>query len=242
MTGQYRFADQITEIDSIFSAVHEYCVDYIASGNPDLRIKITPEDISVERKKYERMAEHEGLPLDTISDADLEKLAVYRKLAMWLPNKGVFLMHGSAVAADGEGYLFTARSGTGKSTHTRLWRQLLGERALMINDDKPLIRIGTDGNAFIYGTPWDGKHRLSTNTSVHLKVICVLERSAGNRIEEITKADAYPILLQQVYRPDDPVCMAKTLELIDGMKVKFFRLGCNQDISAAELSYKTMRG
>ena len=76
---------------------------------------------------------------------------------------------------DGQAVLFTAKSGTGKSTHTKLWRDLFGERAVMVNDDKPLLRILKDG-VLVCGTPWDGKHRLSTNCALPLKAICILER------------------------------------------------------------------
>ena len=152
------------------------------------------------------------------------------------------LFHGSGVAVDGAGYLFTAKSGTGKSTHTRLWRELLGDRAIMINDDKPLIRI-SDSGAIIYGTPWDGKHHLSNNIAVSLKAICILERAKENAILPVTREEALPMLIQQTYRPADPLTLAETLTLIDrlGMEVKLYRLRCNMDISAAKLSYGTMK-
>ena len=84
-------------------------------------------------------------------DDYLETLAVCRKIAERMPEYDTFLFHGSCIAVDGVGYLFTAKSGTGKSTHTRLWRELLDNRATMVNDDKPLIRIADDG-LVIYGT------------------------------------------------------------------------------------------
>ena len=110
----------------------------------------------------------------------------------------------------------------------------------MVNDDKPLLHIGDVTTA--YGTPYDGKHRLSTDISVPLKAICILERSQENRIEEISKKDAYPMLMQQVYRPNDVFALRKTLNLIDKMagSVRFFKLGCNMDISAAKLAYEFM--
>ena len=113
----------------------------------------------------------------------------------------------------------------------------------MVNDDKPLIRI-TDNAAIAYGTPWNGKHRLSTNIGVPLKAVCQLERSTENRIEQVSYPEIFPVLFQQTYRPADAVGMAGTLNLLDrlGQTVKFYRLGCNMDISAAELSYNTMRG
>ena len=77
--------------------------------------------------------------------------------------------------------------------------------------------------------------------AVPLKAICILERAAENSIREISKKDSLPILLQQVYRPADAAALVKTLSLLDRMKEKFYRLGCNMDISAARLSYHTMR-
>ena len=160
-----------------------------------------------------------------------------------MPDYDTMLFHGSAVAVDGEAYLFIARSGTGKSTHTRLWRELLGDRAMMVNDDKPLIRV-TDAGATIYGTPWDGKHRLSSNVDVPLKAICILARGTENQIKPVTPADAYPILLQQAYRPADPASLKKTLHLINTLtaSVSLWQLNCNMDPEAARLSYETMKG
>lgn len=183
------------------------------------------------------------MPFREFPDYYLETLAVYRRIADKMLDFDTILFHGSVIAVDGIGYLFTAKSGTGKSTHTRLWRKYFGERAVMINDDKPLIHI-TEKGAVVYGTPWDGKHRLSTNISVPLKAICILKRSADNHVEEITAKQAYNVLVQQVYKPKDPQKLMKTLHLIDGLtgKVKLYRLGCNMDISAAETAYNAMKG
>ena len=95
-------------------------------------------------------------------------------------------------------YSGTAASGTGKSTHVALWRKYFGERAVMVNDDKPLLRIGDVVTA--YGTPYDGKHKLSNRIAVPLKAICILTRAAENSIVPVTKTEAYTMLLQQAYR------------------------------------------
>ena len=160
-----------------------------------------------------------------------------------MPMYETFRLHGSAVAVDGMCYLFTARSGTGKSTHTKLWRRMLGSRAVMVNDDKPLLRVEENG-VTVFGTPYNGKHRLGANISVPLKAICILERSVENHIHPITPEEAYTMLLQQSYRPQDKAALLKTLMLIDKMKEKtaFWRLGCNMDISAAEIAYQAMKG
>ena len=243
MTNCYRFADKTIQISSLFDEVHNNSREYLTTGLPDFAVETSQADIDFEREKSAREDRAEGRDIRHFPDTYLETLAVYRKIAEKMPDYNTVLFHGSCVAVDGAAYLFTAKSGTGKSTHTRLWRELLGERAVMVNDDKPLIRI-EDGQAVVFGTPWDGKHHLSRNTSVPLKALCILERSAFNHIEPVTARDVYPILMQQVYRPADPAALAKTLALLDQMTeaADLFRLGCNMDLSAAKLSYETMRG
>ena len=98
-------------------------------------IVTTQSDIDFEREKSAREDTKEGIPIRHFSDAYLETLAVYRKIADHLLSCDTLLFHGSVIAVDGEGYLFTAKSGTGKSTHTRLWREYFGERAVMVNDE-----------------------------------------------------------------------------------------------------------
>ncbi|MBQ6890994.1 MAG: hypothetical protein IJN47_00140, partial [Clostridia bacterium] len=124
-----------------------------------------------------------------------------------------------------------------------LWRALLGDRARMVNDDKPLLQLGADG-VTVFGTPWNGKHRLGENISAPLKAICLLERSPQNRIRSATRAEVLPLLLQQTYRPADPEALSRTLFLVDELsrRVKLFRLGCNMDPEAAQVAYDAMKG
>ncbi|WP_455057428.1 hypothetical protein [Jutongia sp.] len=190
MTEHRSFTIQLAEkrirIKPLYDMVREYCKEYIVSdicentekaGSSenvdktvipfaDLIIQTSSEDIEYERKRSVREADQTGQEAE-YTDAYLETLAVYRKIAEWMPMHDTLLFHGSVIAVDGKAYLFTAKSGTGKSTHTRLWREYFGERAVMINDDKPLLKITQDG-VYAYGTPWNGKHRLSTNISAPL--------------------------------------------------------------------------
>ena len=204
-------------------------------------IVTTQSDIDFEREKSAREDTKEGIPIRHFSDAYLETLAVYRKIADHLLSCDTLLFHGSVIAVDGEGYLFTAKSGTGKSTHTRLWREYFGERAVMVNDDKPLLHI-TDSGVTAYGTPWDGKHRLSTNTAVPLKGICILARDTTNHIEPVEPHAVYPLIVQQTNRSLSADGMKQTLSLIDRMLnvVPVYRLGCNMDIEAARVAYEGM--
>ena len=241
ITRKYKIADKVVKVTSIYAEVHEYCAEYLTDEPSDYSVTTTQADIDFEREKSAREDEIEGIPVRQFSDGYLEELAVYRKIAVKMLDYDTILFHGSVVAVDGVGYLFTAKSGTGKSTHTRLWREYFGDRAVMVNDDKPLLHIADTVTA--YGTPYNGKHRLGTNTSVPLKAICILTRSAENHIEPITREQAYTMLLQQVYRPADMLKMAKTLELADRLadSVKLYRLGCNMDISAAKIAYEGMQ-
>ena len=242
MKHTYRFAELNIGVTSVHDEIHSLCSDYLADGAEAVfDVETDQGDIDYEFARSAREDEYEGRPVRRFTDSYLETLAVYRKIAEKMPCYDTLLFHGSCVAVDGKGYLFAASSGTGKSTHTRLWRQLLGSRAVMINDDKPLIRIKEDG-AVIFGTPWDGKHRLSTNTGVPLKGLCILERAGKNSIRRISASEAFPMLLQQAYRPQDADAMDRTLALLDRLaaSVPLWRLGCNMDIEAAKVAYRAM--
>lgn len=245
MIGFYKIADRVIRVESIYEDVHAYCCEYACDKqDPDFEVIIRPEDLTYERKKSEAEAAISPRAFRGGTDGMLETLAVYRKMAESFPALfDTFLFHGSAIAVDGKAYLFTAKSGTGKSTHTALWRKYLGDRAVMVNDDKPLIRVSEEG-VFIYGTPWNGKHRLGSNICVPLHGISILERGAVNEIASVEKKDALPMLLQQSYRPADIKALGKTVNLISKMAsdVSLFRLKCNMDIEAAEVAYSAMSG
>ena len=243
MTKKYKIADKIIEVTSIYEEVHDYCKDYLTDETADFSVCITKEDIIKEKDKSDSEYAYEGKKSPNFSDALLEETAVYRKIAERMPDYGTFVFHGSVIAVDAQGYMFTAKSGTGKSTHTRLWREYFGERVVMVNDDKPMLRV-TDSGVIAYGTPYNGKHHLGCNMSVPLKAICILTRGEENSIVRIDKSEAYAMLLQQVYRPQDPLQMAKTLKLVDKLaaSVELYKLACNMDIEAAEVAYNAMKG
>lgn len=241
-TGLYCIAEKHFSIQSFYKLVHEKCSEYGDCGNPEFEIEIFEDDIEKEKQiiKDENIS---GISSAILFDDYLETLVVHRKIAEKMPFFNTVLFHGSCIAVDGNGYLFTAASGTGKSTHARLWRELLGERAVMVNDDKPLIKICEDG-VIAYGTPWNGKHRLGNNMSAPLGAICIIKRATENAIRESSYEEAYPMLMQQCYRPSDREAMERTLELLDRMAklLRFYELRCNISEEAARLSYGTMSG
>jgi len=223
-----------------FLAPYESSTEQALAPDP-ITVAIDPEELTKEQEKSDREREVEGLPAHIWPKDYLEQLAIYRKIADEMPKRNVILFHGSVIAVDGQGYLFTAVSGTGKSTHTRLWREHFGKRAEMINDDKPLIRI-EKGHVLAYGTPWDGKHHLSTNKAVPLKAICFLDRGVRNEIHPIDPMEKYPTLLQQIYRPKSAESLICTMKLVDLLmkETKFYHLHCNMDKEACEVAWNGM--
>ena len=236
-----QIANRIAAISGITETTRNYCAAFFCDGTPDFSVTITPADIAYEREVAAREDALEGLPVRNFSDAQLEITAVQRKIAERLFDYDTILFHGSVVAVDGVGYLFTAKSGTGKSTHTRLWRQVFGDRAVMVNDDKPFLRI-TENGVTACGSPWNGKHGLGANLEVPLQAICILERGEENIIRPIPAKEAVFMLLQQSNRPQDPRRMPKYLELLDKLsqQVTFYRLACNMSPEAALVAYEAM--
>lgn len=237
-----RLADKVISASVQYKSTIFYCKDYLTDDPAEISVSVTDKELLYEKEKS--MIEHEA---EWRSDYEpsfpyLETLALYRRIAEALVEYGIILFHGSAISLDGEVYLFTARSGTGKSTHTRLWREVFGKRAVMVNDDKPLIKVD-DSGVTVYGTPWCGKHRLGENISAPLKAICILERAEENSIHREDGVANFPKILSQTYRFADVYGMKKTMSLIDKMlkHVKVYRLGCNMERDAAIVAYNGMK-
>lgn len=241
VTFTISIADKRISVEALYPSTRDYCRNYLTDAPSDFSVSVTEADITFEREKSAREDAAEGIPTRHFPDEYLETLAVYRKIAEEMVEYDTLLFHGSVISVDGVGYLFTAKSGTGKSTHTRFWREQFGDRAVMVNDDKPLLRIMPDG-VFACGTPWDGKHHLSTNTIVPLRAICILERGIENEIVPVTPKEALQMLLQQTHRPAQPQHLFKMLHLVDDMtkRTGLYRLKCNLDPTAALVAYEGM--
>lgn len=173
-------------------------------------------------------------------------LAIHRKIAEWLPLHGAFLLHSACFDVNGTGVAFAAHSGTGKTTHMRLWQQLLGDRLTIINGDKPIVRFFDDEpeTPYAYGTPWNGKERLGCNMRTHLKHICFIERAEQNSCEPMEKDDAVNLIFDQVYMPKNPAAMVQTLQLIDRLLscCRLWKIKCNMEPQAAEVSFGAIFG
>ena len=152
-------------------------------------------------------------------------------------------LHSSAVVVDGKAYLFSADSGTGKSTHTQIWLKLFGDRAYILNDDKPAIRREEDG-WYAYGTPWSGKYDISVNARIPIGGIAMIERAEGNEITPFSGKEAIRRVLGQINWVKGPQYRIKQMELLDHLfrEVPVWKLKCNMEDEAAIVSYEAMSG
>lgn len=216
---------------------------YFTEQSPIFSVVNTSQVIARERSLVSQLAAMDARSFGHLSaEESLDDQAAYHQVAECLPEFDAMLIHGSAIALDGQAYLFMAPSGTGKSTHARLWREHFGSRAVMVNDDKPMLRFREDG-IWICGTPWQGKHDLGSNITVPLRAACVLTRSPNNHVEPLSPAEAFPALLRQSYRFEQAVHAEQMLRLNERLmgSVPLFRLGCNMDPEAARICYEGMQ-
>ena len=226
--GQYT-----ARVHSLFESTRDYCIRYLTDAPPQFQITVTHEDLQHQQQALREEALQEGLRPRTFSDPFLERTVIQEKLADLLLLHKVLLVHGSTVAIEGKAYLFTAKCGTGKSTHTRLWREVFPGKAQMVNDDKPFLELAETA-VLAHGSPWSGKHGLDNNLSVPLQGICILERGTENRIHPITPEDALPLILHQTYHPPEPL----VTELL--RRIPLWRMTCTKHPEAAQVAYDAM--
>lgn len=153
-------------------------------------------------------------------------------------------IHTSTITYRGRNVLFLGESGTGKSTHTRLWRENI-PGATLLNDDSPILRI-IDGEAWIYGSPWSGKTPCFKNERYPLAACVRLSQAPENKIRKLRLIEAYAAI-----HPSCPPAFAYDEYLYDGIsrtlgqllqRVPFYHLACLPDAEAAQLSCSTVFG
>ena len=235
-----RIAGRTARVTSLFDSTKDYCKNYLTQDPPDFDLTVTRGDLAFEQDFLDREADEEGLRRRVFTDPFLDRTAIQRKVAENLLSYGVLLIHGSAVAVDGKGYLFTAKTGTGKSTHTRLWRQVFPQ-AVMINDDKPFLQFTSEGIS-LCGAPWSGKHGLDTNLTVPLQGICILERGSENAIAPAEARDVAGFLCHQCQLPLDSSKEEAFKELLGRLlDAPLWRMQCTISEEAAKLAHETMQ-
>lgn len=224
-------ADLVVELDNRYAHVEQLCRDYVTSSHaPAFRVRVTEDEI----RAYRTSA---GRPMTA---PEAESYLLYRHICEQMPAYDAFLLHAAVVEMDGRGYVFSAPRGTGKSTHTNLWKTHFPGRATIINGDKPLVRRAADGRLWAYGTPWCGKEGHEENRKCPLTAICFLEQAAENRITPMSTSDTAARLLGATILPREPALQDRMAALI-GQVVRTtpaYCLSCRPDTAAAELAYE----
>lgn len=235
-------ADLVVRVCPLHAMVGRLCKDYVVDAPlaVDFEIGATQTDIN-----FERDMATEGTDW---TDAYLETLAVQRAIANRLPEQHRLLAHGAVIEFEGRAYLFTAPSGTGKSTHIRLWRQYLGDAVQVINGDKPFVRIPEcrEELPVVYGAPWAGKEGWQRNDSAPLAGIVLLSRSepGASSIHPASTALNLDKIMRQIYFPPEAGAAAFTLDLLDAMlaRVPVYELACDMSEDAVRASFEGLTG
>ena len=185
---QIEIAGLVIHIENRFEDVYHLCRDYITREDKqaDIRVSVSDEEIEKEQEKE---------PGTRYSDGYTESIVIYEKISNVLAAFDAFVMHSAVVEVNGGAYAFAAESGTGKTTHIRYWKEVLGDRVKVINGDKPIYRffskedclqmgnyfdLARDNNEtrlYAFGTPWCGKEGWQENTNAPLKALSCLQHS-----------------------------------------------------------------
>lgn len=226
----YRIAELNILIEPVYEATKKQLASYAVScKTPDFEVYVQEEEIKEKSTLYDSsftpQAIESALILSKICNIVLEKY-------------NGFFFHSSSLELDGEAYVFSAPSGTGKSTHTALWREHFGDRVTMINDDKPIIRK-TDDGFFIYGTPWMGKSGIGNNIKVPVKAVFILQRGKENSAVRVKTGDVFKQIFSATVIPHDRTKMSALLTLLDEffLSVPLYLLSCNISDDAVTTAY-----
>ena len=227
-----KLADLNVKINNQYDYVFKLCRDYIVDTK-DYDFEVSVSSTKLEQESSQN--EHK------YSLAYCESVCLYREICEKMIDHGRFLFHSCVVEVDGVSYAFSAKSGVGKSTHSRLWLEYFKDRARIINGDKPLLTFSQD-NIIAYGTPWCGKEGYNLNTQTNLQAICFLERSQTNEIRTLSRDEIIDRIFHQLIIPKDPLLATKLLEMVDKLinKLPMYLLKCNISLEAVEIAYNKM--
>ena len=225
------FSDLNIGINSIYPYTRDFCKDYLSQKKPDFSVETSENKIDAE------IASVDFEP----SRGYAESICIYREIAEKLPEFNRCVFHGAVLEYEGNGVLFTAPSGTGKTTHIRLWKKCFGDKVNIVNGDKPILHI-EDEKVVAYSTPYAGKEGYQNHSSVPLRAICLIRRGSENRIQKVNAGEYITEIIKQIYMPFSAEQSIKTLELLDNMLkwVPLYVLHCNISEEAAITAFDAM--
>ena len=216
----YRIADLNIGVKNQCDFSKKYMKDYLVDGtDTDFVVSVTDSMIDYEKQIAIEKVPEQYYELTGILRCICEKI---------LEEYNGFFLHCSCLLYEDKAIVFTAKSGTGKSTHARLWREVLSDKVTMINDDKPIVRY-IDGEFIIYGTPWNGKHSLSNNIKAPIKAIYYLHQAKENKVERCDPISSISKMLSQTILPDNKNIMNELLDMMEKLvcNIPMFDLHCN---------------
>lgn len=225
----YEIAGVKVKMEPKFGRLTRQSESYRSSGEPVMIIKPDPYDEA-------------HVVMDRPSEEEREYICCSAAFCRDVIRYGRFFLHASAVVNEEGAYLFSAPSGTGKSTHTALWRKLF-PGSYILNDDKPIIWPGK-GQITAWGTPFAGKTDLQVNQGVPIKGICFLNQSSENQIQQVTEDKALALMLNNTWRPRSNDMMNLLLDMMEQVvtQINVYEMSCTREPEAAELSYRVMKG
>ncbi|MGN0465780.1 MAG: hypothetical protein ACI4F9_05435 [Lachnospiraceae bacterium] len=225
----YEIAGLKVEMEPKFGRLIRQSESYQSSGEPIMKIKPNPYDKA-------------RIVMGKTSEEEMEYICYSAAFCREIVRHGRFFLHASAIVYEGEAYLFCAPSGTGKSTHTALWRNLF-PKSYILNDDKPVI-WPKEEKITVWGTPFAGKTNLQVNRGVPLKGICFLKQGSENEIWKLTKDRALALMLNNTWRPRESDGMNVLLDMMEQIvaKIGIYEMSCTKEWEAAKLSYRVMKG
>lgn len=228
-------AGLVVQLQSRYPYVEGQCRDYRVDEARPADIVASTTDSEIQKEL--------SLCISATDSGSAESICLYRSVAGQLYRFDALLMHGAVIGYGDRAYAFLAPSGTGKSTHIRLWRRALGDGVYPVNGDKPILRL-ENGVFTANGTPWAGKEGWQRNISRPLAGICLLTRGSENSIRTLTPSEALKGLMRQIYLPKEPEGALATMALVDELvkRVPIYLLACNMEEEAAKTSFEAMTG
>lgn len=223
--NSYYFADLHINMDCQLDIVCQRSEKFlIQEHTPEITLKI-PEKLTQDWiKKYTHL-----------TPAEIELILMESQFAYNLLFHSGFVLHSSAIGFQNRAVLFSADSGVGKSTHTRLWQKRFGrEQVPILNDDKPAIRLMED-TFYVYGTPFSGNSEENANLRLPLHAIVFLNRDQQNSIRRLSSEEAIPLILRQTLRPKNSMeHMDALLSFLDRLLpvIPVYQLNCNMEEDA----------
>lgn len=243
-----RLAGVVIQIEHRYPYVYDLCKEFEVSGDeirPDFSVCTTENGIQKEFKAYEQIYKRSLDFEDWKGLCESDRLIT--KICSKMPFYNAFMMHAAAVAVDGIAYLFTAPSGTGKTTHMLLWKKHFGDRAVIVNGDKLLLRF-VDEKVYVCSTPWKGKENfgLGPGAMVPVAGICMIEQNPENQIQfmPLDKVAVYLLQHKQMFIPRDSEENFEQFWTLFSQLLSttnFYLLRCNREADASRLSYLTMK-